>query len=84
MTGRTSAQSPSGTYATPRPPSLTPSRAPVLGADAGQRQSAGVTVSVGTKGVKPTDMPTEAPKSHKKVSWRGALFPHRPLVDIDS
>ncbi len=25
--------------------------------------------AVGTKGVKPTDTPTEAPTPHKKVSW---------------
>jgi hypothetical protein len=39
---------------------------------------------VGTKGVKPTDTPTEAPTPHKKVSWWDALFPCRPLVDVDS
>ena len=39
---------------------------------------------VGTKGVKPTDTPTEAPTPHKKVSWRDALFPRRTLVDVDS
>jgi hypothetical protein len=39
---------------------------------------------VGTKGVKPTDTPTEAPTPHKKVSWWDALFPRRPLVDVDS
>jgi len=33
---------------------------------------------VGTKGVMPTDTPTEAPTPHKKVSWRDALFPRRP------
>ena len=38
---------------------------------------------VGTKGVKPTDMPTEVPTPHKKVSWRDALFPRRPLVNVD-
>jgi hypothetical protein len=31
----------------------------------------------------PNDTPTEAPTSHKKVSWRDALFPRRPLVDVD-
>ena len=41
-------------------------------------------VVVGTKGVKPTDTPTEAPTPHKKVSWQDALFPRRPLVDVDS
>jgi hypothetical protein len=39
---------------------------------------------VGTKGVKPTNMPTEAPTPHKKVSWRDALFPRRTLVNVDS
>jgi hypothetical protein len=39
---------------------------------------------VGTMGVKPTNMPTEAPTPHKKVSWRDALFPLRTLVDVDS
>jgi hypothetical protein len=37
---------------------------------------------VGTKGVKPSDMPTEAPTPHKKVSRRDALFPRRPLVNM--
>jgi hypothetical protein len=32
----------------------------------------------------PTDTPTEAHTPHKKVSWRDALFPRRPLVDVDS
>ncbi len=52
-------------------------------------------VVVGTKGVKPTeahmrtsthptDAPTRAPTPHKKVSWRDALFPRQPLVDVDS
>jgi hypothetical protein len=39
---------------------------------------------VGTKKVKPTDTLTEAPTPHKKVSWRDALFPRRPSVDMDS
>ena len=39
---------------------------------------------VGLKGVKPTDMLTEAPTPHKKVNWWDALFPHRPLFDVDS
>ena len=38
---------------------------------------------VGTKGMKPTDRATEAPTPHKKVSWQDALFPRRPLVDVD-
>jgi hypothetical protein len=38
---------------------------------------------VGTKGVKPTDTPTDALTPHKKVSWRDSLFPRRPLVDVD-
>jgi hypothetical protein len=32
----------------------------------------------------PTDTPTEAPTPHKEVSWWDALFPRRPLVDVDS
>ncbi len=54
-----------------------------------------VALSVGTKGVKPTeahmrtsthptDAPTWAPTPHKKVSWRDALFQRQPLVDVDS
>ncbi len=50
---------------------------------------------VGTKGVKPTgvdmrtsthptDAPTRAPTPHKKVSWRDALFPRQPLVEVNS
>ena len=39
---------------------------------------------VGTKGVKSTDTPTDAPTPHKKVSWRDTLFPRKPLADVDS
>ena len=38
---------------------------------------------VGTKGVKPTDTPTELPTHHEKVSWRDVLFPRKPLADVD-